>query len=65
VLLGLDYLVDLFGEEALKPYPGLTALRASLRQLPSMKKFYGSEFNKGLVDEAYKAEVRAAMGPKV
>lgn len=64
MLLGLDYLVDVLGEDSLKPYPSLAVLRASLRKLPSMQKFYASEFNKGLVTEAYKAEVRAAMSPK-
>ena len=64
MLLGLDHLVDLFGEEALSPYPGLAALRATLRKLPSMQKFYASSFNVGLLDEAQQTAVKAALSPK-
>ncbi len=39
VLLALDYVVDLFGEEALKTLPRLAALRAGLRALDRMQRW--------------------------
>jgi glutathione S-transferase len=63
LLYALDYACELLGEAALAAAPRCAALRAALRAEPRMVDFYATRA-KGLVDEKYIREVKAAQQPK-